>query len=118
MDEVEFREILRLGLGRAILYARSHDMRPFRDLILDACQHGYSLDFVCERTQGYNMYDLVGCLTRIFIGMKSCKRCKGAVTTRTRPSAFTSRRASRSMETKRRSERCMSTTIPAQGWVN
>jgi hypothetical protein len=62
VNEIEFREILRLGQGRAILYARHHDVREFRDLILDACLHCYSYDIQWEGTRASYMYDLVGCL--------------------------------------------------------
>jgi hypothetical protein len=60
VDETQFREILRLGLGRAIIYARLHDMREFRDVILDACLHCYAYDIQCEGTRGWYMQDLVG----------------------------------------------------------
>ncbi|HEX4594880.1 MAG TPA: hypothetical protein VH157_11425, partial [Bryobacteraceae bacterium] len=62
MDETQLREILRLGLGRAILYAQSHDIRAFRDVILDACLHCYAYDIQVEGTRASYMYDLVGCL--------------------------------------------------------
>jgi hypothetical protein len=51
-----------LGLGRAILYAQSHDIRAFRDVILDACLHCYAYDIQVEGTRASYMYDLVGCL--------------------------------------------------------
>ncbi|MBZ5727894.1 MAG: hypothetical protein LAP87_23235 [Acidobacteriia bacterium] len=62
MDQTQFQDVLRLGLGRAILYARLHDLREFREVILDACLHCYSYDIQCEGTRGMYMYDLVGCL--------------------------------------------------------
>jgi hypothetical protein len=62
VDEVQLQEILRLGLGRAILYAQSHDISGFRDVILDACLHCYAYDIQCEGTRASYMYDLVGCL--------------------------------------------------------
>jgi hypothetical protein len=62
MDETQLREILRLGLGRAILYAQSHDIRAFRDVILDACLHCCAYDIQVEGTRASYMYDLVGCL--------------------------------------------------------
>jgi hypothetical protein len=62
VNESEFREALRLGLGRAILYAQLHDVREFRKAILDACLHCYSYDFQTEGTRASYMYDLVGCL--------------------------------------------------------
>jgi hypothetical protein len=62
VDEAEFRVTLQLGLGRAILYAKLHDLREFRDVILDACLHCYSYDIQTEGTRASYMYDLVGCL--------------------------------------------------------
>jgi hypothetical protein len=62
VDANQYREILRLGLGRAILYAQSHDQSGLRDVILDACLHCYAYDIQCEGTRASYMYDLVGCL--------------------------------------------------------
>jgi len=59
MDESEIRHWLRSGLGRAILYARNHDMRPFKELLLDACLHCYSIDPQTEGTRADFMFDLV-----------------------------------------------------------
>src|SRR5437868_3451987 len=63
VDKVEFRRLLRLGLGRAILYARDHDITQFRDLILDACLHCYAIDPVCEGTRAAYMLDLIDTFT-------------------------------------------------------
>ena len=60
MNAKQFREILHLGLGRAILYAHDHDMRQYRDVILDACLHCYSYDVQMEGTRADYMYELVG----------------------------------------------------------
>ena len=62
MDTQQFRESLHLGLGRAILYARDHDVREYRDVILDACLHCYSYDIQVEGTRADYMYELVGLL--------------------------------------------------------
>ncbi|MGD0939259.1 MAG: hypothetical protein ABR905_06055 [Terracidiphilus sp.] len=62
MDEAEFRRLLILGLGRAILYAREHDVSAFRDLILDACVNCYAIDPQIEGTRADFMLDLVGIL--------------------------------------------------------
>lgn len=62
MNETRFRESLHLGLGRAILYARNHDVREYRDLILDACLRCYSYDVQVEGTRADYMYELVGLL--------------------------------------------------------
>jgi len=62
MDESEFRRLLHLGLGRAILYAREHDVRTFRSLIFDACINCYAIDPQSEGTRADFMLDLVNTL--------------------------------------------------------
>jgi hypothetical protein len=59
MDEYQFRRLLQLGLGRAILYAKDHDVRDFRKLILDACLHCYAYDPQSEGTRASYMLDLL-----------------------------------------------------------
>ena len=59
MIESEFREAVRSGLGRAILYARENDVSVFRDIILDACLHCYSADAQSEGTRAPYMLELV-----------------------------------------------------------
>jgi hypothetical protein len=59
MNEDEFRRLLQLGLGRAILYAQDHDVSKFRDLILDACLHCYAYDPQIEGTRADYMLELV-----------------------------------------------------------
>jgi hypothetical protein len=63
MDETEFRRLLILGLGRAILYSREHDVSEFKDLILDACIKCYAIDPQSEGTRADFMFDLVSELT-------------------------------------------------------
>jgi hypothetical protein len=62
MDEDQFRKILQLGLGRAVLWARSHDMHEFRDAILDACLHCYAYDGQIEGTRAAYVLDLIAFL--------------------------------------------------------
>src|SRR5689334_12419237 len=59
MIEAEFRRLLHNGHGRAIQYAREHDVSGFRDLILDACLHCHAVDPICEGTRASYMYDLL-----------------------------------------------------------
>ena len=59
IDEIEFRRLLRLGLGRPIQYAKHHDAQEFRETILDACLHCYAYDPQCEGTRGDYMLELV-----------------------------------------------------------
>ncbi len=79
VDQAQFREALQLGLGRAILYARSHNLNEFRDVILDACLTCYSYDIQTEGTRASYMYDLVSCLPdkdfyheRVLKSLKGC----------------------------------------------
>lgn len=62
MNETLFQESIKAGLGRGILYARDHDVRPFRDVILDACLHCYSADPQTEGTRAGYMLELVNLL--------------------------------------------------------
>lgn len=46
-----FRKALWSGHGRALLYARHHDVTEFREIILDACLHCRAVDPQCEGTR-------------------------------------------------------------------
>jgi hypothetical protein len=59
MNQSEFRQAVWAGLGRAILYAQANDVREFRDIILDACLHCYSIDVQSEGTRAPYMLELV-----------------------------------------------------------
>lgn len=48
-----------MGMGRAILYAKSHDVSELRDVILNACLHSQAYDVQCEGTHASFMYELV-----------------------------------------------------------
>lgn len=62
MNKSEFQELVQSGLGRAIIYARDNDVQAFRDVILDACLHCYSVDAQSEGTRASYMLDLVNLL--------------------------------------------------------
>jgi hypothetical protein len=59
LDEVEFRRLLRSGLGRPIQYAKHHVLHEFRNTILDACMHCYAYAPQCEGTRADYMLELV-----------------------------------------------------------
>jgi hypothetical protein len=59
MDEDQFRQLLQLGHGRAILYARDHNVDGFRNVILDACLHCRAYDAQMEGTRASYMLDLL-----------------------------------------------------------
>jgi hypothetical protein len=62
MDESEFQELIQLGKGRAIIYARDNSVEQFQDVILDACLHCYSIDPQSEGTRADYMIELVNLL--------------------------------------------------------
>jgi hypothetical protein len=59
VDASQFRHLLKLGLGRAILYVKGHDVQAFRSVILDACLHCYAYDPQIEGTRADYMLELV-----------------------------------------------------------
>lgn len=59
MNAHEFGRVMRLGLGRAIVHAREHDVTRYRELILDACLHCYAYDLPSEGTRAAYMLDLL-----------------------------------------------------------
>lgn len=50
MNKSEFEKSLRVGLGSAILYLKSHDYTPYKDAILNACLHNITYD---PQMEGY-----------------------------------------------------------------
>ena len=48
MDVAEFKRVLEIGLGRAILHLQTHDAAPYRDAILEACLHDTRYDRQAE----------------------------------------------------------------------
>lgn len=59
MDEDQFRHLLQLGHGRAILCARDHSVEGLRKAILDACLHCRAYDAQIEGTRASYMLDLL-----------------------------------------------------------
>lgn len=59
MDAHEFSRVMRLGLGRAIVHVREHDVTRYRELTLDACLHCYAYDLPSEGTRAAYMLDLL-----------------------------------------------------------
>jgi hypothetical protein len=59
VNEPEFYEALRSGLGRGIIDAREHDVGAFRNTIAEACLHCWSIDPQSERTRAGYMLELV-----------------------------------------------------------
>lgn len=63
MDEIAFRESVRSGLGRALHHARARDVSDFREIILDACLHCYSVDPAAEGTRALYISQLIDLTT-------------------------------------------------------
>ena len=55
----ELERILRIGLGRAILFLRSNDARPYRDAILSACVHCSTYDHQSEGSRVQYLRDII-----------------------------------------------------------
>jgi hypothetical protein len=62
MDKNQFQELLWMGMGRAITYARENNVQQFRDVILDACLHCRAVDPISEGTRADYMFGLVNLL--------------------------------------------------------
>jgi hypothetical protein len=62
MTNEEFQEAMRSGLGRAIMYVHDNNVQSFRDMILDACLHCYSVEPQSEGTRAGYMLELVSTL--------------------------------------------------------
>jgi hypothetical protein len=59
VDRDRFARALHQGLGRPILYARSHDVSAFRDAIMHACVHSCALDPQSEGTRAAYMLEVL-----------------------------------------------------------
>jgi len=59
MEVSEFKRILEVGLGRAICYLQTHDVTPYRDVILDACLHDTRYDGQVESRRATYLFDVI-----------------------------------------------------------
>src|SRR5437870_3493723 len=59
MEVTEFKRLLDIGLGRAILFLQNHDATPYRDAILNACLHNMALDRQFEGSRAAYMLDVI-----------------------------------------------------------
>jgi hypothetical protein len=60
LEPAEFKRILDIGLGRAILYLQKHDSTPHRDAILNACLHNTAPEPLFEGTRAWYLYHVIG----------------------------------------------------------
>jgi hypothetical protein len=59
LEVAEFKRILDIGLGRAILYLQTHDAAPHREVILNACLHNTAFEPLTEGTRARYLYDVI-----------------------------------------------------------
>jgi len=62
VNRAQFSRAIGLGLGRAVVYARNHDVSEFRDVILDNCLHCRAFDPQSEGTRAVYTLDLLDAL--------------------------------------------------------
>ena len=55
----EFRESLRIGIGKAILILQGHPSIDFDEMILEACMHNLALDPQCEGTRADYLFEIL-----------------------------------------------------------
>jgi hypothetical protein len=56
---------LRIGLGRAVLYAQNNYSPDLREIILNGCLHHLGYDPQTEGHRGVYMYDIISCTPEI-----------------------------------------------------
>ncbi len=59
MQVSEFKRILEIGLGRAILFLQTHDATPYREAILDACLHDTRYAGYVESRRATYLFDVI-----------------------------------------------------------
>jgi hypothetical protein len=55
----DFNQWLQKGLGRAVVYLRTHDPQPYREAVLYACTHDLAYDSQCESRSEVYLLDLI-----------------------------------------------------------
>src|SRR5207253_5648994 len=55
----EFERLLHLGLGRAVLFLRGHDARPYREAIVHACVQHLGYDAQLESSRATYLFDVI-----------------------------------------------------------
>ncbi len=62
VELAEFNQWLHRGLGRAVVYLKTHDPKPYREAVLYACTHGLTYDAQCEEGREVFLLDLIRCI--------------------------------------------------------
>jgi hypothetical protein len=55
----DFATWLKLGLGRAAVFLKSNDARPYREVLLHACTHDLTYAAQCEDSRAVYLWDLI-----------------------------------------------------------
>ncbi len=56
----EFEGWLKKGLGRAVVHLKTHDSKPYGEILLYACTHNLAYDSQCEGIRAEYLNDLIG----------------------------------------------------------
>jgi hypothetical protein len=59
LEVAEFKRILDIGLGRAILYLQTHDAAPYHEVILNACLNNTAFEPLTEGTRARYLYEVI-----------------------------------------------------------
>jgi hypothetical protein len=59
LEVAEFKRILDIGLGRAIIHLQTHDAAPYCDAILNACLHNTAYEPFTEGTRARYLYEVI-----------------------------------------------------------
>lgn len=59
MNVETFRSLLARGLGRAPLFLREHNPRPFYNALLEACVHNLAFDPQCEDSRADYLFEMI-----------------------------------------------------------
>ena len=59
MQVDEFRRVLEIGLGRIIIFLKTHDAAPYRDVILEACLHDTRYAGYVEYRRSTYLFDVI-----------------------------------------------------------
>jgi len=59
MQVSEFKRMLEIGLGRAILFLQTHDATPYREAILEACLHDTRYHSIMEYRRSTYLFEVI-----------------------------------------------------------
>jgi hypothetical protein len=59
LNEEDFAEALKKGLGRALLHVKHHGLKNIEDLVLNACLHNQAYDPQCESSRAERLWGMI-----------------------------------------------------------